>query len=171
MERNEIIKKIGSGETTNLYEKQVIANYLRNLKEEEVGNMKPLEDLFKKASKEDLTDAEVEFIARLYLINCFELYELVDITINYFLLKKLPALDEYITENNNRRIDATIMLVGNKDYRMTGDVFGFYYNKLKSKNEDELIKEEKDYLNYEYKSSFRKQKLNQKVIKMEDYLK
>ncbi len=169
MERNEIIKKIGSGIPTNLYEKQVILNYLKDLKEEEVGDIKPLENLFKKASKEDLTDAEVEFIARLHIINCFEFYELANITINYFLIKKLPALDEYITEKNNRRIDATIMLVEDSECNETSDVFDFYYNQLKSKNEEELLKEEKNYLNY--KSNLNNQKINPKVIKMEDYLK
>lgn len=169
MERNETIKKIGSGETTNLYEQQVILNYLRDLKEEDAGDFKPLEKLFKKASKEDLTDKEVEFLARLYIVKCFELYELATLPIDYFLVKRLPYIDEEMTDKNNRRIDAVMMLVGNSEYRMTGEVFGFYYNKLKSKNEDELLKEEKDYLNYKYKSSFRKQKLNQKVITMEDF--
>ena len=169
MEQNEIIKKIGSGKSIGLYEQQIILNYLRDLKEEEAGNIKPLEELLNKASKEDLTDKEVEFLARLYIIRCFELYELATLPIDYFLVKKLPRMDYYITERNNRRIEAVMMLVGNNEYRMTGEVFGFYYNKLKSKNEDELLKEEKDYLNYKYKSSFRKQKLNQKVITMEDF--
>lgn len=169
MERNEIIKKIGSGESVGLYEQQVILNYLRDLKEEEAGDFKPLEELLKKASKEDLTEKEIDFLARLYIVNCFGLYELATLPIDYFLIKKLPYLDGSITEKNNRRIDAVMMLVGNDEYRMTGEVFGFYYNKLKSKNEDELLKEEKDYLNYKYKSSFRKQKLNQKVITMEDF--